>query len=288
MDNREIFITNKKIKNLKICLLSDIHYSDNFNLKIFDKILKQINCYNPDYIFLIGDIVDNTEINYTILYEFLIKLEKNSKVFISIGNHDIYRYPNNQKNRKLKDMLTNNWEKSNYNKLKKIIIKLKNTYLLDNKTYIDEDNNITITGIHLSYEYYKYKEPLTIFEQEIKKININPEKKYYNILLIHSPYNVYKKPNLLSAYDLVLSGHMHGGLVPPLLNRIFNKNRGLISPRKEILANYVRGRTKTKYFEGYIYEGITKLALSTKFLHIFDFIYPKEVKYLEIKKIDTK
>ena len=283
MKNKEIFFTTKNINNKKIVLLSDIHYSESFNIKIFDKIITQISSIEVDYIFIIGDLVDNVDINYDILYDFLKKLESYGKVFIALGNHDIYAY--NERN--FLDVFSDMWVESNYNKTEDIIDKLDNTYLLDNKSYIED--NICITGISLSYEYYHNHENRELFLEEIKNINIKNKSKYYNILLIHSPYNIYKDPSLFKDYDLILSGHMHGGLVHPLLSKMFRKNHGFVSPRGEIFPDFVRGRTKTDYFEGYIYEGITKLSeSSTKFLQFFDRIYPKKIGYIEISKIDTK
>ena len=287
MKNKEVFLTTKNVNNKNIVLLSDIHYSNIFNLKIFDKIISQIKKLSVDYIFIIGDLIDNTNINYDVLYSFLSDLEKYGKVFITLGNHDIYKY-NNVK-RSLFNLGKNIWIRSNHSKLLKIIDKLDNTYLLDNNSYIDKESNICITGINMSFEYYASNENIDIFKKEINDINIKLNPKYYNILLIHSPYNVYKVPDVLNDYDLILYGHMHGGLVHPLFSKLFKKNQGLISSRKEIFANYVRGRTKTDYFEGYIYEGITKLSeSSTKFLHFFDRLFPKNIGYIEINKIDTK
>ena len=287
MKNKEVFLTTKNVNNKNIVLLSDIHYSNIFNLKIFDKIINQIKNISVDYIFIIGDLIDNTNINYEVLYSFLSKLEEYGKVFITLGNHDIYKY--NSIKRNIFNLGKNIWIRSNHSKLLKIIDKLDNTYLLDNNSYIDNESNICITGINMSFEYYASNENIDIFKKEINDINIKLNPKYYNILLIHSPYNVYKIPDILNDYDLILSGHMHGGLVHPLFSKLFKKNQGLISSRKEIFANYVRGRTKTDYFEGYIYEGITKLSeSSTKFLHFFDRLFPKNIGYIEINKIDTK
>lgn len=283
MKNREIFLTTKKIIDKRIVLLSDIHYSNTFNIKIFDKIIDQIKKIEVDYIFIIGDFVDSTDVNYDVIFEFLKKLQSYGKVFIALGNHDIYAY--NKKG--FKGIFKGMWKRSDYNKLENIVKKLDNTYLLDNKSY--REDNICITGLNLGYEYYSSHENMDLFKKEIENIGIKNNPKYYNILLIHSPYNVYKDSSLFKDYDLVLSGHMHGGLVHPFIGNIFKNNYGLVSPRGEVNPNYVRGRTKTDYFEGYIYEGITKLSeSSTRFLQFFDRLFPKNIGYIEIKKIDTK
>ncbi len=56
----EDFYTNKDIKDIKIALLSDIHYSPNYNLKIFEKLTTQIKNNIPNYICILGDILDNS------------------------------------------------------------------------------------------------------------------------------------------------------------------------------------------------------------------------------------
>ena len=53
MRNKEIFFTTKNIKNKKVVLLSDIHYSKVFNVKIFDRIIDQISDLNVDYILIL-------------------------------------------------------------------------------------------------------------------------------------------------------------------------------------------------------------------------------------------
>ena len=56
----EIFYTNKNIKETKLALISDIHFNDKYNRKIFTKILKQISNNKPNYITIAGDILDTS------------------------------------------------------------------------------------------------------------------------------------------------------------------------------------------------------------------------------------
>ena len=60
--HNELFKTNKNINDIKIALLSDIHYHPEFNTKIFNSLLKQIKKNKPNYICIAGDILDNTNI----------------------------------------------------------------------------------------------------------------------------------------------------------------------------------------------------------------------------------
>ena len=273
MSKKELFFSTKLINNLKIVILSDIHFSKSFKLKVFTKLLLSISKISPDYIFIIGDLIDYEEVDYPTLKSFLHNLEQYSEVIIVIGNHEFYK----------KDPNSSHWQKSSCSQLLKTIHSLDNTILLTNDIYHDYANNLTITGLVLDFDYYKKKEPLAIFKKSLTKLP-KPPQNTYNILLVHTPYNILKSQSELKNYQLILSGHMHAGLVPAYLSFIFPKNRGLISPWKKPFPNMVRGRYKTNYSEGYIYEGVTKLAHSSKIFHKFDSLYPKKVLEIELQK----
>ena len=57
---KEIFYTKKDIKDTKIAIIADIHYYDDYNNKILDKITKQIIKAKPNYLIIAGDILDRS------------------------------------------------------------------------------------------------------------------------------------------------------------------------------------------------------------------------------------
>ena len=61
----------------------------------------------------------------------------------------------------------------------------------------------------------------------------------FNILLAHTP--IFIKQYSQWGADLVLAGHMHGGIV-----RIPFTNIGLLSPGRTILPKYTAGKFKVK------------------------------------------
>ena len=67
-----------------------------------------------------------------------------------------------------------------------------------------------------------------------------------NVLLMHSPILIGEKTikKELSKYDIVLSGHMHNGVVPPILDELFDNNIGIIAPNKKVFPKYARGIIK--------------------------------------------
>ena len=88
-------IVSNKVKNkIKIVLLSDIHFSKYFIIDNLELIRNSVKKLEPDYICIAGDIIDEISVIYdtkliNILTNFLTDLAKISKVFISLGNHDI-------------------------------------------------------------------------------------------------------------------------------------------------------------------------------------------------------
>lgn len=258
-------------KKKKICLLSDIHYNVNFNEKIFEEIINSVKRNNPDYICIVGDIIDDAAIltkNLKPLMDFIRTLATLSQVIITMGNHEI--------------------KKEEYNALDWFLNlnKIENVYFLNNRNLIRDD--ICFIGLNLSNKYYK-KENNNIFVKEFNE-NVNVTNAYYNILLCHSPINILKNLTLnncsgIYKIDLILSGHMHNGLVLKCFDK--KGNRGLISPSRTLFPKYARGLI-TKNLENHLLNivisgGVVKLSdYSAKYIKFLNKLFPVSVVYINI------
>ena len=224
--NKFYNVNNKLGKN--IVLISDIHYQDKKDIKVLNSLLDNIKKLKPDYICIPGDVTDESFIkDEEEFVNWLNKLSKVSKVIVSLGNHEFYI----KKHKKIyglnKELLKN-------------ISNIKNLYLLDNKNIIID--NINFIGLTIPVEYYKEIYKSDDLYKCLDNLNIN--KKYYNILLCHSPINICNKEILKNRnIDLILCGHMHGGIVPKCMRKIF-KQRGLVSPNKRLFPKTVYGNIK--------------------------------------------
>lgn len=281
--HKENFINKKNDQNFKLALLSDIHYYKGYNKKILDRLYNQIKVNQPNYICITGDIIDHSKINIIdckILFDWLEKIAIIAPTLITLGNHDI------------KDTKKRGWKYNCNTEYIKGLKNLKNVYLLEDSTKTFE--NIAFYGFNLSYKYYEEDDELyESFVNETKQLNPNFDPQNYNIILFHSPINIYKfiKNNPKHPFnncDLILSGHMHNGCLPFWLSKIFNKtfksSRSIISPLRTIFPKYSQGKIYNDIKDGYIYEGVNKLSKSTKLFHKIDKIYSKNIQILNIKK----
>lgn len=279
MKNIEIvknILSSKKLKkDITFIHIGDIHYNETTSTKKLEYIKYAIEDAHPDYIFITGDLLDRPKITKNkekikLLVSWLNSLGNIAKVFISLGNHDIILEEDYKFFNKLND--------------------INNIYVLNNQSY--EDENIFISGFTLPTNYYynieKHEDENALLETLQNNFNLvtNLPKKKYKVALIHSPILLSEKKVVekLKEYDLILSGHMHNGLIPRILDKIIKNNYGLISPDKRFFAKNTRGKIKTKYYTIIITGGITKLSpSSTKILSKLNGLYPISINKITVK-----
>ncbi len=277
---KEIFYTKKDIKDTKIAIIADIHYYDDYNNKILDKITKQIIKAKPNYLIIAGDILDRSNYKYQKIIDFINSINKITKIILILGNHDYYKM--NEK-KKISEGINEEFIRD--------VKKLDNTYLLrDEKLIID---NICFYGFELPYNHYlKDKESYPSFCNSINNLKTKLEDNYYNITIVHSPVNIYTYINNnpdsnLAKSNLIISGHTHNGCLhywfTNIINKLFKTNRSLVSPYRFLFPKYAQGRVY-KPVDGIIYEALVKLSKSSGFFHLFDFVYHKKIKLITIKK----
>lgn len=271
-EGNKITYYNDKV-NAKLMQISDIHYTDGFNTKKFNVIEEQLGIENPDYLLVCGDIFDASEgINIEGLMKWLESVNNYVRIVFSLGNHDsMYR----------KDGKWVCGTKEYIESLKN----LKNSIVLDNE--IHKENGINFIGFNNSFDYYeKYRENSTTFYIELLDffMNINKlDENEFNLLMCHSPYSInmikhFKENPYFKDIDLILSGHMHGGLVHPLMRPFITEPLGIIAPNKDILPNFTRGITYIDGIPNIISEGVTKLAG----MNFADNMYPVDVKTIKL------
>lgn len=273
MDKKVYKINNNKKANIRIVQISDIHFSENYKINRLEKIKNNIIKMNPDYICIVGDLIDERNINnIEIFRNWLKEISEICKTIIVIGNHELIKKDNN-KYIKQEDI---SWLTSL--KSEKLIVLNKEVY---------KDKNINFIGYDLDYNYYyknkkNKKRDYTKIDEEVDNLIENIDG--YNILLVHTPAFIFNQDNYkdiknFDKIDLVLCGHTHGGLIPSFIPG----HAGIVSPSKSLFPKNVRGKIKIKNTNIIICGGIMKLSEKSK-LSRFNDIYGYSVNLIEINE----
>ena len=281
--------TNRLFHKIKILILSDLHFSYKVKDKKLSLIISEVERVQADYILFVGDLVDSldmisdeNEMNRFI--QFFHKLSSVSKLIISLGNHDCYK-------KRIVNGKFCGWneffDEIFINRLKNI----PNTHVLINDSY--EDDNIYVLGIYNKAIYYHQNdrheskcELINNFNSINKSLLFDLPKNKINIMMIHSP--VYMLDGSISKYtqcfDYIISGHMHNGCVPPILNELWKSTRGIISPTKELFIKNIRNTIKTSSDKLIVNGALTTFHECTGMLEYANVIFPIFDTVLKIDK----
>lgn len=234
---------NKNADKLKLVFISDFHnkkYYHNYNV-VIDKIISA----NPDYILLGGDFVDfstwqslNNQVKYKNTFTFIRNLTSRMNELKSTGNYNFKRilfgFGNHEL--RLKERKDSQELIEIYNSFIKLL-KDNNIVILDDSSFPLLDG-ITISGLSLYKGYYgniinKKVEYDSIDKSIIEKTFGDFDKSKFNIMAFHKPD--YCEDFINFGFDLVLSGHNHGGLISfPFIGPLF-------SPDFKLFPKYNKG-----------------------------------------------
>lgn len=218
----------------KIIFLSDLHNTEYGREN--ERLLEAIKRENPDYIFIGGDmLVAKAGVSFLPSLSFVKKLAENYPVYYANGNHE-YRlkiYPEQYGENVYDDYV---------NALKKAGV----IYLCNERANIQRQNQeILVSGLEIDAMYYHRLKRIKMSEIYLPSLLGLRKDERFCILLAHNP--VYFPQYAKWGADLVLSGHVHGGIVRiPFLG-------GVISPQLTLFP---------KYDAGVFSEGNSRMILS--------------------------
>lgn len=226
------------LEGTKIIHFSDLHWAEGFSSSLSNRILRQVNTFNPDLILFTGDFINRSILHERPqLIDWLNRFEAKAGCFAILGNHDYEKFIT----------LNQNGEydvdrKSSQSSIKKSLSRIF-------KPPIPPTGKISQAAIeteqHRELIDLLQKTPFTLLDNRSQLIpcrggylNIcglgefsagrchpdiafkDYDRNYPGIVLTHNPDSI----PLLQNYpgDLVLAGHTHGGQIniPFLWNRI--------------------------------------------------------------------
>lgn len=243
------------ISTKRILFLSDLH---NYSYgKGNQRLIQAIRRSEPDLILIGGDmVVRKNGTSYEKTAEFLQKLPEICPVYLANGNHE-------QKLKEQPERYTQSYEKYKEQLVKSGIVFLENETV---QIRLDR-TRIRITGLEIPMDAYRrfgrYPLKITELEERVGRAN-----SCYHILLAHNP--AYVRQYQEWGADLILCGHLHGGLigVPGV--------GGVIAPNLRLFPRYSGGKYRRKTASVVVSRGLGTHSIPVRFLN------PAELIVLEM------
>lgn len=210
-------------KECKFVLISDLHNKVYGNRN--DKVIDAVKMINPDFIILAGDLVTSKAgEDMTPGIELVKALSRDYRIYYGLGNHE-------SKLRQCPDKFGDKFDRL------KSGVQDKNVILLENDAVDVPEFSIRITGLDLDLKYFAHFRIRKMEDGYLQKTLPEYDKTKCNLLIAHNPD--YFEDYAAWGADLVLSGHVHGGIMRiPFLG-------GVIAPSYKIFPKYDGGVFKT-------------------------------------------
>ncbi len=212
-------LVSSKIKKEHVfVVLSDLHNKEYGRNN--EKLLKRIDELNPEAILIAGDILTAKPLkSYAVALDLIKNLASKYPIYYGMGNHEtrLFLYPD-----VYEDM--GPCYESDLNAC--------DVRLMRNEAVECEDS-IRIHGLDMKRDYYKRFKKYPMDESYLKDTLGDVSSDKYEILLAHNPD--YFEEYAAWGADLVLSGHVHGGMMRlPILG-------GVVSPAFKLFPKYDGG-----------------------------------------------
>ena len=207
-------------KSVKAVVLADLH-NKRYG-KENERLLQAIDEIRPDMILIAGDILTaKPKASLETAVDLLTKLAGKYPIYYGNGNHEhrLKLYPENYGD------MAERYEEA----LQKIGIRR-----LVNEHTVLEESGICIYGSEIDKLYYKRFGIQPMDPEYLKSLLGQPSAEKYTILIAHNPDYFPKYADW--GADLVLSGHVHGGMV-----RVPFWGKGVVSPNVRLFPKYDGG-----------------------------------------------
>lgn len=238
----------EKFVGCRIAMLSDLHdtvYGESNN-----KLFEAINNEQPDIVIIAGDLVTAKEgRDFSPAFNLLRKLAPKYPVYYALGNHEQRAYS------EVKEYLQK-------------VRRLSGVKLLDNETVVAECG-IRIAGLSLPIRFYKKAKKIAAKASDICE-QLGTKDDGYTVLVAHNP--IFFKAYSDWGAELVLSGHLHGGIVRlPFIG-------GVVSPQVSFFPKYDKGMFTADKSTMIVSAGLGKHTIPIRLWN------PAELVIIDLKK----
>ena len=246
----------KDIKKRTVILLSDLHNcsygKDN------EKLLKAIRMEQPDMILVAGDMLIGKEGgSLDVAKEFVEKLPAICETYYANGNHE-------QRMKSYSEICQRDF------KSYKESLKQAGVHYLENQKYecVWDACDVEVHGLEIPDSGYKKFKKVSLPDDCMETCLGKADSSKYQILIAHNP--IFMQDYLKWGADLVVSGHLHGGVARiPFW-------RGVITPQGGLFPKYSGEITKEGDTSVVVSKGIGIHTIKVRFLN------PAEIVVLHV------
>ena len=210
----------------KFILLSDLH-NKSYG-KDHKRLIDKIDSISPDMVLVAGDMLTAVKGQaFGVTLSLMRQLSPQYKIYYGMGNHEhkMKLYPEQYG--------------TIYDDFVAELSKLGIVPLVNENTYLPE-YNVAVCGAQIDPCYFKKFRKYPMDERYLPKILGEPRENACQILIAHTPQ--YFEEYAAWGADLVVSGHVHGGIMRlPVLGGVLSPNMTLFP--KYDGGKFVRGKT---------------------------------------------
>lgn len=218
--------SDKVTRPCKFILLSDLH-NKSYG-KDHKRLIDKIDSISPDMVLVAGDMLTAVKGQaFEVTLSLMQQLSLRYKIYYGMGNHEhkMKLYPEHFG--------------TIYDDFVAELSKLGIVPLVNENTYLPE-YNVAVCGAQIDRCYFKKFMKYPMDEQYLPKILGEPRENACQILIAHTPQ--YFEEYAVWGADLVVSGHVHGGIMKlPILGGVLSPNMTLFP--KYDGGKFVRGKT---------------------------------------------
>ncbi len=224
----------------RIVQLTDTHISTFTREDFFNSLLEKVNDLKPDLIVITGDVTDGPVEVRPAFTDRLKDLKARDGVLVIPGNHEYY---------------------SDYAGWKKYLNGMSFRYL-ENDCHLIRHGKDTVEIVGVSDDQAERNDlDGPDLPGAMKKCpgSVNPS---FKVLLKHRPKNAHRYLNPKFGFDLMLSGHTHGGMVPVLNLLVTKLNSGYLRGWYELGSSRLYISDGTHLWNGFAFRAGTKNTIA--------------------------
>jgi uncharacterized protein len=258
----------KAFDQTRFVILSDLHNST-FG-KNNKRLIRKIERLSPEFIIVVGDMINKTYKCYPgNAFSLLSQLSGKYPIYYAYGNHEQnLEKPFSSDNNNEKDHVHSTWIT-----YKEQLSKGNVAFLNNQSIFLEKGGDkLRISGVSIEKKYFEHGKQYGMEDEYLSTLIGEKTGGMYNILIAHNP--TYFSSYVQWGADLIISGHLHGGMVRlPFLG-------GIVSPQVGLFPKYSSGLHQKNESQILVSRGLGSHSFMPRMFNV------PEIVFVELISVD--